>query len=589
MEEQRVVYNSSADRFLAAWFRAGWIDTRLVNTDGSLGPLTKSVFGNGVAGDVALGYNAATDTTLLVSKYATSTVFGLFAAELNGAGTLIRPNNIELVTAWDGKWPEFAAGLASNDKDGSWLVLDTQTVGGRGALVQGTGGCSFTLPATSIKIGPATASTTMTVTASTATCKWTSVSNAPWIAVTAGASRTGTATVSFDVAASNTTQPRSGTLTIAGHTFTVSQDGVPCAYGIDPAAIHIGSLAAQGTINVSATAPAGVSGGCSWSATSHTPGIVFPTPTGHVDSGPLAFGVTKNISTSQRSGTASIAGKTFTMLQEGVPVDAAVQALERARSDFSGDGFNDLLWQDVANGYLATWNLKGGETSWTAEGSSLQLIDKNWRVVGTGDFDGDGKPDILWHHRLTGGLFLWYMNGTTRKGFASLTITGEPDTRWKVVGVGDFNGDHKPDIVWQHDTGWLAVWMMNGPVVMSWPDMTPNKVLDPRWRVVGVADLNADGNSDLIFQHTGSGDMAAWMMNGTVRQEFVSIFPTTILDKNWRLAAVVDVNGDQAPDFVWQNGPMGAVAVWYMSGIARLDVRTFPWTVGPNWMIVGPK
>ena len=47
------------------------------------------------------------------------------------------------------------------------------------------------------------------------------------------------------------------------------------------------------------------------------------------------------------------------MNQGGAPVDAALQAREHARADFNGDGFNDLLWQDTANGYLAAWMLKG--------------------------------------------------------------------------------------------------------------------------------------------------------------------------------------------------------------------------------------
>jgi hypothetical protein len=43
-----------------------------------------------------------------------------------------------------------------------------------------------------------------------------------WITITSGASRTGTGTVTFTVAA-NTGGARTGTLTIAGSTFTVTQ------------------------------------------------------------------------------------------------------------------------------------------------------------------------------------------------------------------------------------------------------------------------------------------------------------------------------------------------------------------------------
>ena len=56
-------------------------------------------------------------------------------------------------------------------------------------------------------------------------CAWTAVSNDAWISVTGGASGTGNGTVSYAVAANATTSQRSGTMTIAGQTFTATQVG----------------------------------------------------------------------------------------------------------------------------------------------------------------------------------------------------------------------------------------------------------------------------------------------------------------------------------------------------------------------------
>jgi hypothetical protein len=62
-----------------------------------------------------------------------------------------------------------------------------------------------------------------TVAVSTGTgCAWTATSNAAWIALTSGASGTGRGTVAFSIDR-NRGQARTGTLTIAGHTFTVQQ------------------------------------------------------------------------------------------------------------------------------------------------------------------------------------------------------------------------------------------------------------------------------------------------------------------------------------------------------------------------------
>jgi hypothetical protein len=181
------------------------------------------------------------------------------------------------------------------------------------------------------------------------------------------------------------------------------------------------------------------------------------------------------------------------------------------------------------------------------------------------------------------------MDGVNILDHSAFSFAGEPDLRWQVVGVGDFNGDHKPDLMWQHDTGWLTVFLMDGATLIRSVDLTPGRVLDPNWRIVGIADLNADGQSDLIFEHSGTGELAAWIMNGTVRAQYLPFFPRAILDLGWRLAAVLDVDGDQTPDLIWQHAAQGAVAVWYMNGTLRASVKSFAWTVGSGWRIVGPK
>ncbi len=54
-------------------------------------------------------------------------------------------------------------------------------------------------------------------------CTWTATSNATWITITAGASGNGNGTVNFSVASTSSTTSRTGTATIAGQTFTVTQ------------------------------------------------------------------------------------------------------------------------------------------------------------------------------------------------------------------------------------------------------------------------------------------------------------------------------------------------------------------------------
>jgi len=58
-------------------------------------------------------------------------------------------------------------------------------------------------------------------------CSWTAVSNVDWIEVTGSSSGVGSGTVTYQVAFNNTGRARTGTLTIAGKTFTVSRKKAP--------------------------------------------------------------------------------------------------------------------------------------------------------------------------------------------------------------------------------------------------------------------------------------------------------------------------------------------------------------------------
>jgi hypothetical protein len=82
--------------------------------------------------------------------------------------------------------------------------------------------CGFTLSATSASFGRAGGSGTVTVTAPSG-CAWTASSSARWLTITAGGSGNGSGTVSYRVKKNVTRQARTGTMTIAGTAFTVTQ------------------------------------------------------------------------------------------------------------------------------------------------------------------------------------------------------------------------------------------------------------------------------------------------------------------------------------------------------------------------------
>jgi FG-GAP-like repeat len=110
-----------------------------------------------------------------------------------------------------------------------------------------------------------------------------------------------------------------------------------------------------------------------------------------------------------------------------------------------------------------------------------------WTVVGTGDFNGDGKGDILWEDA-NHGLAIWLMNGTQVSQGGGI---GTLPSGWSVAGTGDFDRDGKTDILFQNG-GSIAVWFMNGVQVSQFG--SPSGAT-PAWSVVGTGDFNGDGYS----------------------------------------------------------------------------------------------
>src|SRR5262245_62378937 len=97
----------------------------------------------------------------------------------------------------------------------------------------GGGLCSFVLSPTSVSVGAAGGSSTITITTSSV-CNWVSISNDAFIVLTSPSSGSGNGSLTFLVLA-NTGAARTGTIIISGQTVTVSQ----AAAGAAPAGLSV--------------------------------------------------------------------------------------------------------------------------------------------------------------------------------------------------------------------------------------------------------------------------------------------------------------------------------------------------------------
>lgn len=143
------------------------------------------------------------------------------------------------------------------------------------------------------------------------TCTWTAVSNAPWITISSGATGTGNGTVKLAIAANDTNAQRTGTVTIAGFTYTVTEPSNACVFTLTvPQGLVLPSAAATYGITV-ATDTA-----CQWTATSRGDWIGFNGASTGTGSGTVTFNALVNASAVPRTATITIGGVTVHFVQK---------------------------------------------------------------------------------------------------------------------------------------------------------------------------------------------------------------------------------------------------------------------------------
>src|SRR4029453_13253331 len=190
----------------------------------------------------------------------------------------------------------------------------------------------------------------------------------------------------------------------------------------------------------------------------------------------------------------------------------------------SGDS-GSLMVEDVATNPRAVGLLfAGSSTQAIANPIGQVLTFLGATMVGGGgglsrsDFNGDSKPDIIWQNTSTGQRLIWIMNGIAHISTVNLGFVA---TSWSIAGSSDFNGDGKPDILWQNSSsGQRLIWIMNGTTHTSTISLG---TVPTSWSIAGSGDFNGDRKPDIPWQNSSSGQRLIWIMNGATHTSTISL------------------------------------------------------------------
>ena len=280
----------------------------------------------------------------------------------------------------------------------------------------------------------------------------------------------------------------------------------------------------------------------------------------------------------QSGGFVNNGNQSFASLATGWHVDGT--------GDFNGDGRVDLLLRND-NGTMTNWlgTANGGFTA--NDANATVAVGTDWHVAGVGDFNGDGKDDILW--RNDNGVIFNFL-GTANGGVVNNGDNSyvNVDNVWHVAAVGDFNGDGKADILWRNDNGTIFDFLGkdNGGVVNNGDNSFV--AVDNAWHVAGTGDFNGDGIDDILWRND-NGAIFDFLgtSNGGVVNNGDNSFAT--MSNSWHIAAIGDYNGDGISDILWRNDN-GTVIDWLGNshgGFAANDSNG-SFTLGTGWHVENP-
>jgi hypothetical protein len=209
----------------------------------------------------------------------------------------------------------------------------------------------------------------------------------------------------------------------------------------------------------------------------------------------------------------------------------------------------------------------------SAGGANITLnAADQWSPVGLSDVTGDGILDITWRAAATDLIAYWTVAGTTSTALVSggflKAATGTADFKVgdnsKGVKMGDFDGDGKADML-----------LSNGKVVFFGAFTSPNLVVkgiqtlpangDTSLVVRTVGDYNVDGTTDLAWESTTADKQVLEYLKvtGGVFDPAPTNFKTLPqTGAFWNLGASKDFSGDLTPDLVWHNSVSGETAIW---------------------------
>lgn len=260
------------------------------------------------------------------------------------------------------------------------------------SVSQASASCSFSIAPLTASVAAAGGAGPPISVQTLSGCTWNAVTNAAWLSITSGASGNGNGSVGFS-ALPNSGAARTGTLTIAGQSITVTQAAASsCSFTVAPTTVSVPSTGTSSS-SVSVT----TSSGCAWTAASNISWLTVLSGAAGTGNGTVTFSAAANTGAA-RTGTLTVANQTVTVNQAAVACSYAVSPTSASIGATGGSGTPVSVTTSSGCAWTASSNV-------------------NWLTIGTGA-TGTGSGTVTYSAQQN--------TGAARMG--TLTVAGQTVT-----------------------------------------------------------------------------------------------------------------------------------------------------------------
>ena len=240
--------------------------------------------------------------------------------------------------------------------------------------------------------------------------------------------------------------------------------------------------------------------------------------------------------------------------------------------DFNGDGLLDLATAnagDVSVSILLADGASRGDLHFSA--FELPVDPLGSIAIVAADFNGDGKLDLATANYLGSSVSILLNDTTDGATIASFSVAAKllagMDGPYALA-VGDFNGDGKPDLATANSYGNSVAVLVNETLPGSSDlhfDLAANPAVGQGPIAIAVGDFNGDHRPDLVTANHYDDSLSILLNDtapGAAGARFGAAATTTIgINSGLTAVAVADFNGDGKPDLVTANDGSDSLSI----------------------------